>query len=304
MARPALSPTWGIAVAETVDVPELNEADRERFDAKVKRGEEFACWPWVGPCDAGKRPSFVTSRSAGQRRISARRLMWAMWNDTSARGQYVLSSCKNPQCMNPKHLFLSPVADGVVSTGKRAAAREARDTAVRVSAPKPPPVPESAKPTSSFSSLCAVESFDALDALNESDAEALRGEVRAAELRVQTLRALLNLAVSRPAPKVVVVEVKPPVPVPVPKKSAPKKPVSQKVAAERPSELARRLMFIARDRAPRNVAHLASLLRVTNDAVRAVCRGAAPWLACDERDQVSITDEGLAALLQQEAGRA
>jgi hypothetical protein len=169
----------------------------------------------------------------------------------------------------------------------------------------PAPVPESAKSAGSFAGFGAIEFFDAIDALNESDAEAIRREVRAAELRIQTLRALLNLAVSRPAPKVAATVAPTPQSVP-PKKSPPKKPapkVPQPQPDRGPTEMVRRLMFMLRDRTERKPADLAAALGTSDVKVR-VTAGANPqWLGHDAHG-VWITDAGVAWCLQQEAERA
>jgi hypothetical protein len=76
----------------------------ERIDAKTNKGGPDDCWLWSGACGQGGHPV----SSVKQKTVIPRRVIWEL-----AHGEFlpktrrVGTTCKNPRCLNPAHLYIS-----------------------------------------------------------------------------------------------------------------------------------------------------------------------------------------------------
>lgn len=88
-----------------------------RFWAKVDRGLDADCWPWLAFCN----PSGYGMIRNGSHMALAPRVSWVMAHGPIADGLQVRHSCDNPPCVNPAHLSLGSNTDNVqdkVSRGR------------------------------------------------------------------------------------------------------------------------------------------------------------------------------------------
>ena len=83
---------------------------RPSFWAKIKRGNDEACWPWLAYRTRDGYGQFTLRR----RQFYAHRYAWEIARGSIPKGLAVLHRCDNPPCCNPKHLFLGSQADNAL----------------------------------------------------------------------------------------------------------------------------------------------------------------------------------------------
>lgn len=100
------------------------EAFEHRFWSKINRtGGEDACWPWLA-CAIAKNPKYnysgygvFTLRNNTQ--VYTHRLTWQMTYGDIPEGKWVIHSCDNTLCCNPKHLFIGTRQEHVLNKVKK-----------------------------------------------------------------------------------------------------------------------------------------------------------------------------------------
>lgn len=71
----------------------------ERYLAKVDQRGENECWPWIASIDTHGYGNF----NVGGYCEKAHRVGWFVWFGEWPGEFFVLHSCDNPPCQNPKH---------------------------------------------------------------------------------------------------------------------------------------------------------------------------------------------------------
>lgn len=84
-------------------------APADRFLAKIARGADDECWPWMGKRDRDGYGRFrPTWRGVDHQ---SHRFSWVLVHGPIPAGLVVCHACDNPPCCNPAHLFLGTMAD-------------------------------------------------------------------------------------------------------------------------------------------------------------------------------------------------
>lgn len=75
--------------------------DVERFTAKVQRGADDACWPFMG----ARVPAGGYGRAwLNKKLVAAHRIAYMLAKGNIPGGLDVMHTCDNPPCCNPRHL--------------------------------------------------------------------------------------------------------------------------------------------------------------------------------------------------------
>jgi hypothetical protein len=88
----------------------LEPKDLDRFMRKVKRRGDDECWPWMAAKTSSSNNS-STVLPYGQFHLhgkvqAAHRVSYMHFNGEIPRGMHVMHTCRDPSCVNPRHLRL------------------------------------------------------------------------------------------------------------------------------------------------------------------------------------------------------
>lgn len=83
----------------------------DRYWWYVIKGEHpDDCWDWRGSTYGF---GYGALRTSGRKKAGAHRISWEVHNGEIPEGMWVLHTCDNPPCTNPKHLYLGDRIDNV-----------------------------------------------------------------------------------------------------------------------------------------------------------------------------------------------
>jgi len=94
--------------------PPTLEADSARFWSRVDKRRWNQCWPWLGTIHpiGGHGQLYIAGRNR-----RAQRVAWELHYGKS-EGRNVLHKCNNPNCVNPRHLYLGTQRDNLLDAVK------------------------------------------------------------------------------------------------------------------------------------------------------------------------------------------
>lgn len=100
----------------------------EKFWDYVITQPETECWKWRGHRDEHGYPRIAPARSRrlennphGDRRspLKGSRVSWEIHNGPIPEGLHVLHHCDNPECTNPKHLYVGTQVENLKDAYRR-----------------------------------------------------------------------------------------------------------------------------------------------------------------------------------------
>lgn len=112
--RKVVGSTPSPPTGRTRPIPQIGRSDRQRFWAKVARGQPGECWPWkAGTGDRGYGRFKIGSRLYLSHRIAYTLEKGPIPTGSGYHGAVIMHSCDNPPCCNPAHLSLGTHTDNV-----------------------------------------------------------------------------------------------------------------------------------------------------------------------------------------------
>lgn len=76
----------------------------DRLWPKIDVAGPDACWIWMGAAASGNPVLTINYKT-----ISARRMMWEITREAPPKGRQVHTTCGEPLCLNPGHLWISTI---------------------------------------------------------------------------------------------------------------------------------------------------------------------------------------------------
>jgi len=108
--------------AKHLTIPDLSEQEIAHFWSRVNKSDPSDCWEWTA-CKDGRLYGKVGFR---RRVYKSHRIAYWLEHDDFDDELFVLHSCDNPPCCNPRHLFQGTQLDNVRDMHRKGRANTAR----------------------------------------------------------------------------------------------------------------------------------------------------------------------------------
>jgi hypothetical protein len=80
----------------------------DRLWEKIDKKGEDECWPWTGANGNGTRPPTISTNGAN---VTAYRVLFEISYRPIEKDEWILHTCNDHYCMNPKHLYVGSRLD-------------------------------------------------------------------------------------------------------------------------------------------------------------------------------------------------